>query len=139
MAQAFSDMLQPTADVSLLEIRQGVTEVLLRVLSDREPGTKVEFTVLHGDEERTLPAILGDRDGRAYLGIVPCGGLAVEVEKDIKLTIEGAGAVVVEVIPGTLDSSRCKGKSDMGYYEQTRGSRRRSGKQFVLCLNQIKK
>ncbi len=51
----------------------------------------------------------------------------------------GAAYKVVEVIPGTLDSSRCQGKADMGYYEQTRGSRRRSGKQFVLCLNQIKK
>ncbi|WP_219670209.1 LppU/SCO3897 family protein [Streptomyces bambusae] len=46
---------------------------------------------------------------------------------------------VVEVIPDTLDSSRCKGKSDMGYHEQTRGSRRSSGKQFVLCINEIKK
>ena len=32
MAQALSDMLQPAADVSLLEILQGVAEVLLRVL-----------------------------------------------------------------------------------------------------------
>ncbi|MFD8634412.1 hypothetical protein [Streptomyces sp. NPDC059533] len=46
---------------------------------------------------------------------------------------------VVEVIPDTLDSSKCEGKSDSGYYEQTSGSRRRSGKQFVLCINQIKK
>lgn len=51
----------------------------------------------------------------------------------------GAAYKVVEVIPGTVDSERCKGKSDIGYHEQTRGSRRRSGKQFVLCLNEIKK
>lgn len=51
----------------------------------------------------------------------------------------GATYKVVEVISGTLDTHRCEGKSDMGYYEQTRGSRRSSGKQFVLCLNQIKK
>ncbi|MFD9406865.1 hypothetical protein ACFWBN_07545 [Streptomyces sp. NPDC059989] len=46
---------------------------------------------------------------------------------------------VVEVIPDTLESSKCEGKADMGYYEQTRGGRRSSGKQFVLCLNEIKK
>ncbi|MFG2876551.1 hypothetical protein ACGFYU_16430 [Streptomyces sp. NPDC048337] len=46
---------------------------------------------------------------------------------------------VVEVIPDTLDSKKCEGKADMGYYEQTRGGRRSSGKQFVLCLNEIKK
>ncbi|MFC9295410.1 hypothetical protein ACFTWH_28350 [Streptomyces sp. NPDC057011] len=46
---------------------------------------------------------------------------------------------VVEVIADTLDSSKCEGKADMGYYEQTRGGRRSSGKQFVLCLNEIKK
>ncbi|MEV7546029.1 hypothetical protein [Streptomyces sp. NPDC089915] len=51
----------------------------------------------------------------------------------------GATYKVVDVISGTLDTNRCQGKSDMGYYEQTRGSRRHSGKQFVLCLNQIKK
>ncbi|MFF4325913.1 MULTISPECIES: LppU/SCO3897 family protein [unclassified Streptomyces] len=51
----------------------------------------------------------------------------------------GAAYKVVEVLTGTLDTNRCQGKSDMGYYEQTRGSRRHSGKQFVLCLNQTKK
>ncbi|MCF3180634.1 hypothetical protein IPZ70_11895 [Streptomyces polychromogenes] len=51
----------------------------------------------------------------------------------------GATYKVVEVISGTLDTNRCQGKSDLGYYEQTRGGRRSSGKQFVLCLNQIKK
>ncbi|MFF2194675.1 hypothetical protein [Streptomyces sp. NPDC058157] len=51
----------------------------------------------------------------------------------------GAAYKVVEVISGTLDTNRCAGKSDLGYYEQTRGGRRSSGKQFVLCLNQVKK
>ncbi|MGW7435232.1 LppU/SCO3897 family protein [Streptomyces sp. NPDC054849] len=46
---------------------------------------------------------------------------------------------VVEVIPDTVDSSRCEGKSDVGYHEQTSGGRRSSGKQFVLCINEIKK
>ncbi|MCB5178823.1 LppU/SCO3897 family protein [Streptomyces antimicrobicus] len=54
---------------------------------------------------------------------------------------EGADAKykVVEVISDTADSSKCEGKSDMGYYEQTRGSRRSSGKQFVLCIDELKK
>ncbi|MEU4492823.1 hypothetical protein AB0F96_05020 [Streptomyces sp. NPDC023998] len=46
---------------------------------------------------------------------------------------------VVEVHPDTTDQKLCEGKSDVGYFEQTRGGRRSSGKQFVLCLNKIKK
>ncbi|MGW7316256.1 LppU/SCO3897 family protein [Streptomyces sp. NPDC054865] len=49
----------------------------------------------------------------------------------------GAQYKVVEVIPDTLDSARCEGKSDVGYHEQQSG-RRSSGKQFVLCINEIK-
>lgn len=60
------------------------------------------------------------------LQVVECG--------DAKATYK-----VVEVIPDTLDSSKCEGKSDVGYHEQTAGSRRRSGKQFVLCINEVKK
>jgi S1-C subfamily serine protease len=76
------------------------TDGLLAALNDREPGDEVELAVLHGDEGRRLAATLGDRAGRAFLGIFPCGGLAVEVEKDVELSIEGSGAVVVEVVPG---------------------------------------
>lgn len=32
-----------------------------------------------------------------------------------------------------------RGEADVGRFEQTRGGRRSSGKQFVLCLNEIKK
>jgi hypothetical protein len=46
---------------------------------------------------------------------------------------------VVEVHPDTTDRNLCKGKSDLGYFEQTSGGRRSSGKQFVLCLDEIKK
>lgn len=46
---------------------------------------------------------------------------------------------VVEVHADTTDRKLCEGKSDVGYFEQTRGGRRSSGKQFVLCLNEIKK
>ncbi|MFF0063027.1 hypothetical protein ACFYRC_16065 [Streptomyces sp. NPDC005279] len=46
---------------------------------------------------------------------------------------------VVEVLPNTTDTTRCEGKSDASYVEQTRGGRRSSGTRFVLCLNEIKK
>ncbi|MET9320085.1 hypothetical protein ABZX75_07800 [Streptomyces sp. NPDC003038] len=60
------------------------------------------------------------------LQVVKCGGADATYK-------------VVEVIPDTLDTERCQGKSDIGYHEQTSGSRRSSGKQFVLCINEIKK
>ncbi|MER5883880.1 hypothetical protein ABT160_08625 [Streptomyces sp. NPDC001941] len=60
------------------------------------------------------------------LQVVECGDTKAEYK-------------VVEVIKDTLDKERCQGKSDIGYYEQTSGSRRHAGKQFVLCLNEIKK
>ncbi|MET9886444.1 hypothetical protein ABZZ20_25560 [Streptomyces sp. NPDC006430] len=60
------------------------------------------------------------------LQVVKCGGADATYK-------------VVEVIPNTLDTAKCQGKSDVGYHEQTSGSRRRSGKQFVLCINEIKK
>lgn len=60
------------------------------------------------------------------LQVVKCGETAAKYK-------------VVEVIPDTLDSAKCEGKSDIGYHERTSGSRRSSGKQFVLCLNEIKK
>lgn len=60
------------------------------------------------------------------LQVVKCGGADATYK-------------VVAVIPDTLDTSKCEGKSDIGYHEQTRGSRRSSGKQFVLCINEVKK
>ncbi|MEV3989680.1 hypothetical protein AB0J57_12325 [Streptomyces sp. NPDC049837] len=60
------------------------------------------------------------------LQIVECGGTDAEFK-------------VVEVIPDTLDTKLCEGKSDIGYHEQTSGGRRSSGKQFVLCIDEIKK
>ncbi|MFD9031024.1 hypothetical protein ACFVZW_07740 [Streptomyces sp. NPDC059567] len=59
------------------------------------------------------------------LQVVECGGAEATYK-------------VVEVIPDTLDTTKCEGKSDVGYLEQTRGGRRSSGKQFVLCLDELK-
>lgn len=46
---------------------------LARALEDRRPGDQIELTVWHGDEKRVLTATLDERDGRGWLGLVPCG------------------------------------------------------------------
>ena len=71
---------------------------LLDVLGEHEPGEEVQLTVLHGDDERTLSVVLGNRDGKAYLGLVPCGA-RVQVERLIDLEELGAGALIVGVVP----------------------------------------
>jgi len=45
---------------------------LMAILDAHERGDEVQLTVVHGDDERTLTVTLGERDGMAYLGIVPC-------------------------------------------------------------------
>jgi S1-C subfamily serine protease len=70
---------------------------LVSYLDELEPGDEVELKVLHGDDLRTLTATLGDRNGRAYLGLVPCGGLSKEVEVDVR--VGAPGAAIVEVMP----------------------------------------
>jgi S1-C subfamily serine protease len=70
---------------------------LASYLDELEPGDEVELKVLHGDDLRTLMATLGERDGRAYLGLVPCGGLHKEIEVDVR--VDMPGAVVIEVMP----------------------------------------
>jgi S1-C subfamily serine protease len=68
---------------------------LVRYLGDLEPGDEVELTVQHGDDQRALTATLGERDGRAYLGLVPCGGLP----RRISVHVGMPGASIVEVMP----------------------------------------
>jgi len=69
-----------------------------RYLFDLEPGDKVGLKVLHGDEERTLPATLGDQDGHPYLGVIPCLGLPAEPTM-ITLRTANPGARIIEVVP----------------------------------------
>ncbi|KPI33609.1 hypothetical protein OV450_6442 [Actinobacteria bacterium OV450] len=57
----------------------------------------------------------------------------------VKCGATNATYKVVKVIPDTLDTSKCQGTSDIGYQEQMRGSRRSSGKRFVLCIDELKK
>jgi len=85
----------------LLEIDSETVEDLgdlMRYLNELEPGDEVELTVLHGDDLRTLTATLGDRDGGAYLGLAPCGGLHKEIDFDVDVQIGGPGAIIVEVM-----------------------------------------
>ena len=45
---------------------------LMAILDGHKRGDEVQLTISHGDDERTLTVTLGERDGMAYLGIVPC-------------------------------------------------------------------
>ncbi|MFJ6777945.1 hypothetical protein [Streptomyces yangpuensis] len=46
---------------------------------------------------------------------------------------------VVRVFADTKDHSRCQGLSDFGFNEELDNNKHRSGKQFMLCLDGIKK
>ena len=68
---------------------------LVRYIQKLEPGDEVELTVLHGDEERTLTATVGERDGEPYLGLLASRDLAAE----LSVAMAEPGAVIVEVTP----------------------------------------
>jgi S1-C subfamily serine protease len=95
---------------------------LVGLLEGYEPGDEVQLTILHGDDERTLPVTLGEQEGKPYLGVVHCGGrigpgpmvlihagepgaMIVEVEPDSPADAAGleAGDVIVAVDGETLD------------------------------------
>jgi S1-C subfamily serine protease len=72
---------------------------MMRYLFDLEPGDEVELTVLHGDDERTLTVVLGDQDGRPYLGVTPCTD-GPPAESTVKLLrMAHPGARIIEVAP----------------------------------------
>ncbi len=72
------------------------TADLFNYLAERTEGDEVVLVVLHGDEERTLTATLGARNGRAYLGVVPCGPGMPDV---ISLRVAQPGALITDVVP----------------------------------------
>ena len=63
-------------DIILSVDGQAINTVLeLReYLADQDPETDVTLIVQHGDDQKTLTATLGERNGTPYLGVVPCGG-----------------------------------------------------------------
>ncbi|MFJ9940352.1 LppU/SCO3897 family protein [Streptomyces erythrochromogenes] len=52
---------------------------------------------------------------------------------------EEARFKVVRVVPDTMDTSRCEGLTDVAFNEELDRNRHRSGKQYVLCLDGIKR
>ncbi|MEE8390370.1 MAG: PDZ domain-containing protein [Anaerolineae bacterium] len=72
---------------------------LMRVLAEHQAGDKVDLTVLHGDDERTLTATLGNRDDVAYLGLVPCASIPGSVGRKMTIHAEGSGAMILDVSP----------------------------------------
>jgi S1-C subfamily serine protease len=85
----------------LLEVDgQAVNDLadLLRVVGEEpEAGDKLTLTVLHGDDERTLTATLGEQNGKPYLGVVPCG--RVRAPEVVVIPPAGPGAMIVDVVP----------------------------------------
>jgi membrane-associated protease RseP (regulator of RpoE activity) len=75
-----------------------------------DPGDDVALTVLHGDDERTLTAILDERDGTAFLDVSTCmgpvqermyaDGFPNEIERNIQILSAG-GVQVTEVVEGS--------------------------------------
>jgi S1-C subfamily serine protease len=78
---------------------------LLRTIEEKEPGDEVQLTILHGDDERTLPVTLGDQEGKPYLGIVPCDG-RVGPGPMVFIHAGEPGAMIVEVeLNGPADAA----------------------------------
>lgn len=68
-------------------------------LADLAAGDEVTVVVTHGDEERTLTLIVGEQDGRAYLGIQPYFAGQRDAAPAPEMALSAApGAVVVEVV-----------------------------------------
>lgn len=75
---------------------------LQEVLEGLDPGDQVVLRLLHGDDERRLTATLGERDGQAFLGVVPCclvGGLRVSIPA--AEGIPSGSALITEVVAGS--------------------------------------
>lgn len=73
-------------------------------LAERQAGQVVTLEVEHGDERLTIDVTLGDRDGSAWLGIAPCGGMHAMPGAGIGLPpiaieLHGLGAHIVELEP----------------------------------------
>jgi S1-C subfamily serine protease len=71
---------------------------LMRVLQEHETGDEVELVVLHGDDERTLTATLGDQDGKPYLGLLPSRHLS-GLGDMVAISVTGPGTMIAHVEP----------------------------------------
>jgi serine protease Do len=102
---------------------------LQAVLTDLKSGDSLSLTLLHGDDERTLTVTLGERNGRAYLGLTPVGGprlsiggrMPFSMPKDMPHTmpfmmpfgITETHAIIVEVVAGSPAEKAGLQKGDM--------------------------
>ncbi len=73
---------------------------LQEALGALKPGDEVSLRLLHGSELRTPNVILGDKEGRPYLGITLCCGLGERLSVDVFQSL-GPACVIVEVLPDT--------------------------------------
>ncbi len=72
---------------------------LEQILDERKPEETIPVKVLHGYEIRTVQLTVGEQNGRAYLGIVPCLPARLGV---LNLDLIGKqGARIVQVIPNS--------------------------------------
>lgn len=71
---------------------------LLESLLERAPGDEVRLTILHGDSKRIHKATLGDSDGKAYLGIIPCGRSAEIAGTMLRRRLPESGALIIDVV-----------------------------------------
>lgn len=73
-------------------------EDLRHYLESLDPGDRVELSVLHGDERRSLTGVLGERGGQAYLGVTAC--CEVPWRASVHVT-GGRGSMIVDVVAGS--------------------------------------
>jgi S1-C subfamily serine protease len=43
------------------------------IIDEKQPGDKLELTILHGDDQRSLTVTLGEQKEQPFLGILSCG------------------------------------------------------------------
>lgn len=77
---------------------------LKTALSDKAADDQVTVTVRHGDDERELDVTLVEQNGRAYLGVVPCGPDMGMMPQDHMTWNDSLlqGAVIVELVDDGL-------------------------------------
>jgi S1-C subfamily serine protease len=72
---------------------------LRQALERLAPGDEAELRVLHGDDERRLTATLDERDGHAFLGMVPCCVMrADDITLGMPQRIPAGGAMIADVV-----------------------------------------
>jgi S1-C subfamily serine protease len=81
----------------LLQIDTVLTDTptqLFSHLNTLAVGGQAQLTVLHGDDRRTLTVTIGERQGRPYLGLTPCGSIPMPPVFEPR-----SGARVTVVVP----------------------------------------